>query len=191
MECEIGEPRHHWHRDHDRIIFSGAFRRLAVKTQVHPLSNNDHVHTRLSHSLEVASVGRSLGSRLGDWMMEQGLLGSHHNSSGIGVLVQSACLAHDIGNPPFGHNGEQSIRDFFISSPEHLTGLSVAEQNDLTGFEGNAQGFRVLSTLERHWFGGADVVTFSVRGQRARFSHIRQLHFDHPAQIPILRFMVI
>ena len=112
-----GDERSQWQRDHDRLIFSGAFRRLAVKTQVHPLSDNDHVHTRLSHSLEVASVGRSLGARLGQWMRHEGLLSEAHSASGLGALVQSACLAHDIGNPPFGHAGERAIRQFFESHP--------------------------------------------------------------------------
>ncbi|MDC3058093.1 HD domain-containing protein, partial [Litorivicinus sp.] len=113
------DERSQWQRDHDRLIFSGAFRRLAVKTQVHPLSDNDHVHTRLSHSLEVASVGRSLGIRLGNWMRGEGLLSDQHAASSVGALVQAACIAHDIGNPPFGHAGERSIRQFFESYPEY------------------------------------------------------------------------
>ena len=134
------DERSQWQRDHDRLIFSGAFRRLAVKTQVHSLSDNDHVHTRLSHSLEVASVGRSLGVRLGRWMQEQGLLSDQHSDLGIGALVQAACLAHDIGNPPFGHAGERAIRQFFESSPEYLDGLTPAERSDLLGFRGKRTG---------------------------------------------------
>lgn len=187
--------RHQWHRDQDRIIFSSAFRRLAVKTQVHPLSKNDHIRTRLSHSLEVASVGRSLGLRLGCWMMEQGLLGDHHTPSGIGVLVQSACLAHDIGNPPFGHNGERSIRDFFISSPHYLKGLSAAEKSDLTRFEGNAQGFRVLSALERHWFDGGMRLTAATLGtfikypytSDSTFAAIKTKHGINQAELSFMR----
>ena len=164
-----GDERSQWQRDHDRLIFSGAFRRLAVKTQVHSLSDNDHVHTRLSHSLEVASVGRSLGARLGHWMRDEGLLCETYSGSGVGALVQAACLAHDIGNPPFGHAGERAIRQFFEAHPEYLTGLSHAERSDLTGFEGNAQGFRLITCLERHWLDGGMRLTAATLGSFIKY----------------------
>ena len=99
------EPgRSHFHKDHDRIIFSSAFRRLGRKTQVHPMSLNDHIHTRLTHSIEVGSIGRSLGIRAGELIADQ--LPEGISADDIGTIIQSACLAHDIGNPPFGHAGE-------------------------------------------------------------------------------------
>jgi dGTPase len=99
-------------QDIDRITFSAAFRGLAHKTQVHPLSPNDHVHTRLTHSIEVASVGRSLGTAVGTEIAER--LNDPKISADIfGYVVQAACLAHDIGNPPFGHSGEYAIRSWF------------------------------------------------------------------------------
>jgi dGTPase len=97
-------------RDHDKIIFSGAFRRLARKTQVHPLASNDHIHNRLTHSLEVSCVGRTLGIRVGQALALRGLLPAGIEATNLGDIVQSACLAHDIGNPPFGHTGERAIR---------------------------------------------------------------------------------
>ncbi len=189
------DERSQWQRDHDRLIFSGAFRRLAVKTQVHSLSDNDHVHTRLSHSLEVASVGRSLGVRLGRWMQEQGLLSDQHSDLGIGALVQAACLAHDIGNPPFGHAGEQAIRQFFEFSPEYLDGLTRAERSDLLGFEGNAQGFRVISCLERHWFDGGMRLTAATLGTFLKypftadsvFGQTKGKHGVNQAELPLMR----
>ena len=100
-------------RDHDKIIFSGAFRRLARKTQVHPLATNDHVHNRLTHSLEVSCVGRTLGIRVGERLQQRQLLPDTVSATDFGDIVQSACLAHDIGNPPFGHTGERAIRAWF------------------------------------------------------------------------------
>jgi len=100
-----------FHKDHDRVIFSGAFRRLGKKTQVHPVSSNDHIHTRLTHSLEVGCVGRSLGMRVGE--MLRGQLPEWCQPADLGVIVQAACLAHDIGNPPYGHSGEDAIRHWF------------------------------------------------------------------------------
>jgi dGTPase len=190
-----GDERSQWQRDHDRLIFSGAFRRLAIKTQVHPLSDNDHVHTRLSHSLEVGSVGRSLGARLGHWMRDEGLLSDTHSGSGVGALVQAACLAHDIGNPPFGHAGERAIRQFFESHPEYLAGLSRVERADLTGFEGNAQGFRVITRLERHWFDGGMRLTAATLGTFVKypfaadsaFGQTQGKHGVNQAELPFMR----
>src|ERR1700756_2877135 len=110
-------------RDYDRIIFSSAFRRLQNKTQVFPLPGAVFVHNRLTHSLEVASVGRSLGKAVGD------ALAGRHTDLGEGFrefykyelpsVIAAACLAHDIGNPPFGHSGEDAIRNFFKGLPDH------------------------------------------------------------------------
>src|SRR5215471_8297326 len=103
------EGRSPFQQDIDRITFSAAFRRLAYKTQVHPLSPNDHVHSRLTHSIEVASVGRSLGTGVGAEIDKADGL----NQDMFGYVVQAACLAHDIGNPPFGHFGEKVIQSWF------------------------------------------------------------------------------
>lgn len=190
-----GHSRDQWQRDQDRIIFSGAFRRLAVKTQVHPLSDNDHVHTRLSHSLEVASVGRSLGTKLGTWLEHSGALPPDVSASALGALVQAACLAHDIGNPPFGHAGERAIRTYFREHPHWLSGLSAGERADLTGFEGNAQGFRVLTKLERHWFDGGMRLTAATLGAFVKYpfaaaSSLGQTKGKHGvncAELPLMR----
>ena len=99
-------------QDIDRIVFSSGFRRLAHKTQVHPLADNDHIHTRLTHSVEVASVGRSLGTIAGSEIAPR--LGEKEiTADAFGYIVQAARLAHDIGNPPFGHSGEASIGNYF------------------------------------------------------------------------------
>jgi dGTPase len=108
------EARSEFHKDYDRIVFSSAFRRLGRKTQVHPLSNNDHIHTRLTHSIEVGSVGRSLGLIVGEFLSENDELPSGISPQEIAAIVQAACLAHDIGNPPFGHAGEFAIRHWYL-----------------------------------------------------------------------------
>ncbi|HWV20646.1 MAG TPA: dNTP triphosphohydrolase [Devosia sp.] len=138
-------------QDHDRIIFSAPFRRLANKTQVQPLYEHDHVHHRLIHSIEVSSVGRSLAMRIGHWLVEQQLIkpGDEHSLANI---VQAASVAHDIGNPPFGHSGEDAMGAWFAELFAAGRGLAADVEADLqsefTAFEGNAQGFRILARLE-------------------------------------------
>lgn len=147
---ELG--RSPFHKDHDRIIFSGAFRRLGRKTQVHPVSSNDHIHTRLTHSLEVSCVGRSLGMRVGEMIRAD--LPDWCEPSDLGMVVQSACLAHDIGNPPFGHSGEDAMGSWFAEQFAAGKGLmaDVAPEfrHEFKAFEGNAQGFRILTRLEMY-----------------------------------------
>jgi dGTPase len=137
-------------QDYDRIIFSHPFRRLQDKTQVHPLPEHDFVHTRLTHSLEVSSVGRSLGRKVGDVVLQRHReLANNISMIDIGAIVAAASLAHDLGNPPFGHAGENAISDFFLEHPEgkHFRNRVSEEQwEDLTHFEGNAQGFRILNS---------------------------------------------
>lgn len=159
---EIG--RSHFHKDHDRIVFSSAFRRLGRKTQVHPFSLNDHIHTRLTHSMEVGSVGRSLGIRVGELIADE--LPPWVTPHDLGTIVQSACLAHDIGNPPFGHAGEYAVRDWFArhQDNERLASLTELERLDLQVFEGNAQGFRVVTRIENHLFDGGLRLTFPTLG---------------------------
>ncbi|MGB0733108.1 MAG: deoxyguanosinetriphosphate triphosphohydrolase [Pontibacterium sp.] len=161
--------RSHYHKDHDRIVFSSAFRRLGRKTQVHPLALNDHIHTRLTHSIEVGSIGRSLGIRVGEQI--EARLPSWVHAHDIGMIVQSACLAHDIGNPPFGHAGEYAIRDWFRTKApkEYLTSLSPIELSDLETFEGNAQGLRVVSCIENHLFDGGLRLTYPTLGAMLKY----------------------
>ncbi len=138
--------------DQDRILFSSSFRRLSKKTQVHPLNRNDHIHTRLTHSLEVACVGRTLGLNFGDFLQKRGELPENFTPRDIGDLVYASCLAHDIGNPPFGHAGESAIQDWFLN-PSHNTfvsSLSPVQRTDFEAFDGNAQGLRVVASLENN-----------------------------------------
>ncbi|MBT1704595.1 deoxyguanosinetriphosphate triphosphohydrolase [Chryseosolibacter indicus] len=143
------QSRSAFEQDFDRIIFSHPFRRLQDKTQVHPLPIHDFVHTRLTHSLEVSSVGRSLGRTVGEVILQRNsALREQFTSLDIGAIVASASLAHDLGNPPFGHAGENAISDFFIENAvgQQFKGLvDEAEWEDLMRFEGNAQGFRILN----------------------------------------------
>ena len=141
-----------FHIDYDRVVFSGAFRRLGRKTQVHPLAEHDLTHNRLTHSVEVASVGRSIGNRVGMMMQAGGFLPEGNTPSDIGAVVQVACLAHDLGNPPFGHTGEDALRDWF-RSPKNavfLQGLEEVERNDVQTYEGNAHSLRILASLEMY-----------------------------------------
>ncbi len=146
----IEHDRTSFQKDVDRIIFSSAFRRLQDKTQVFPLAQNDYVRTRLTHSLEVSSVGRSLGTLVGKHITT-GYNLTHVTAEDFGSIVAAACLAHDIGNPPFGHFGEEAIRAFFL---ERAIGKKICEKvtdkqrQDLQRFEGNAQGFRILTQLQ-------------------------------------------
>ena len=138
-------------RDIDRIIFSSSFRRLQDKTQVFPLARNDYVRTRLTHSMEVSSVGRSLGLLVGRELNNRYQL--NVDANGFSEIVGAACLAHDIGNPPFGHAGEDTIRHWFLDPQrgmKYLEGLKEEEAAEFVNFEGNAQGFRVLTRLQRH-----------------------------------------
>ena len=142
--------RGEFQRDYDRIVFSSAFRRLQNKTQVMPLPESDFVHTRLTHSLETSCVGRSLGRMVGKNIVERHPeLTQQKNISDndFGDAVAAACLAHDIGNPPFGHSGEDAISAYFQSSEAapFLRNLTEAEKVDLQRFEGNAAGFRILT----------------------------------------------
>ncbi len=145
----VDQSRSAFEQDYDRIIFSHPFRRLQDKTQVHPLPVEDFVHTRLTHSLEVSSVGRSLGKKVGEQILKRHAeLNKDFSLFDFGAIVAAASLAHDLGNPPFGHAGEEAISDFFIY---HEKGKSLkpfvteSEWADLTNFEGNAQGFRLLN----------------------------------------------
>lgn len=162
-------PRTEFTRDYDRIIFSSAFRRLQDKTQVFPLAKSDYVRTRLTHSLEVASVGRSLGMLAAEVIAEKQpefkTIAQPHD---VGTIVATACLAHDIGNPPFGHAGESAIQEWFESG-RAIDGLNGAEHQDLLKFEGNAQGFRTLCTLQQAPQRGGLQLTCAVLGTFTKY----------------------
>ncbi|BAO55089.1 dGTP triphosphohydrolase [Nonlabens marinus] len=135
--------------DYDRIIFSSQFRSLQDKTQVIPLSQTGFVHTRLTHSLEVSVVGRSLGRMAGQKILERhpDLVDLGYKHQDFGAIVAAAALSHDIGNPPFGHSGEKAIGSYFSSEKGNavMSSLSRKQQQDLLDFEGNANGYRLLN----------------------------------------------
>lgn len=150
LRTEQNETRLGFEVDYDRIIFSSAFRSLQDKTQVIPLSKTDFVHTRLTHSLEVSVVGRSLGRLAGQKILEKH---PHLNTihgyqmNDFGAIVAAAALAHDIGNPPFGHSGEKAIGEYFSTGngKRFKDELTPKEYQDLVMFEGNANGFKILT----------------------------------------------
>ncbi len=159
LRKEQDETRLGFEVDYDRIIFSSAFRSLQDKTQVIPLSKTDFVHTRLTHSLEVSVVGRSLGRIAGKKILEKH---PHLNEvhgyqfNDFGAIVAAASLAHDIGNPPFGHSGEKAIGEFFKAGNgiQYREMLSVKEYQDIIDFEGNANGFKLLTETREGVDGG-------------------------------------
>ncbi|TGV01920.1 deoxyguanosinetriphosphate triphosphohydrolase [Flavivirga rizhaonensis] len=147
---EQDETRLGFEVDYDRVIFSAEFRSLQDKTQVIPLSQTDFVHTRLTHSLEVSVVGRSLGRLVGKKLLEKHphLHSVHgYQANDFGAIVAAAALAHDIGNPPFGHSGEKAIGEFFKTGngKQFKDSLTDKEYQDLCDFEGNANGFKILT----------------------------------------------
>ncbi|MBD0831494.1 dGTP triphosphohydrolase [Aestuariibaculum sediminum] len=150
LRKEQDETRLGFEVDYDRIIFSSEFRSLQDKTQVIPLSDTDFVHTRLTHSLEVSVVGRSLGRLVGKKLLEKHphLKTVHgYQANDFGAIVAAAALAHDIGNPPFGHSGEKAIGEFFKTGKglQYKEQLTAKEYQDLCDFEGNANGFKILT----------------------------------------------
>lgn len=156
------DARSEFKRDYDRLIFSAPFRRMQNKTQVFPLPGSVFVHNRLTHSLEVASVGMSLGNDVA-----RSLIQRHPELAGtlfeeIGTIVSTACLAHDMGNPPFGHSGEQAIQAFFLDGAGQDIRRLVSEAmwQDLTHFEGNANAFRLLTHRFHGRRAGGFVMTY-------------------------------
>ncbi len=149
LRSEQDETRIGFEVDFDRIIFSAAFRSLQDKTQVIPLSKTDFVHTRLTHSLEVSVVGRSIGRRVGKALLEKHphLKELGYTFNDFGAIVAAASVTHDIGNPPFGHAGEKAIGEYFKTGDgaKFKTTLTAKEYQDLIDFEGNANGFKILT----------------------------------------------
>lgn len=141
------EERSEFQRDYDRIIFSPAFRRMQNKTQVFPLPGRIFVHNRLTHTLEVASVGRSLGNKIAEMLFREEYITDPILLNQVGAVVSAACLAHDMGNPPFGHSGEAAISTFFTNGSGKLlkNDMTEAQWRDFTHFDGNANAFRLLT----------------------------------------------
>lgn len=158
------DDRTEFQRDYDRLIFSSPFRRMQNKTQVFPLPGSVFVHNRLTHSLEVASVGRSLGSESASRLLKLHPELSDTHLAEIGSIVSAACLAHDMGNPPFGHSGERAIATFF--SEREGSGLkdllTPAQWNDIIHFEGNANAFRLLTHQFQGRRPGGFVMTYAM-----------------------------
>ena len=152
-------------QDFDRIVFSAPFRRLQDKTQVFPLSETDYVRTRLTHSMEASSIGRSLGTGAGAYICTAGGLDIY--PSDVGAIVAAAALAHDIGNPPFGHAGEEAVQYWFENSEIAAVcrkNMTEEEMRDIARYEGNAQGFRILAKLQNPNLKGGMQLTCATLG---------------------------
>ena len=175
---EVRHPERHddrseFKRDYDRLIFSAPFRRMQNKTQVFPLPGSIFVHNRLTHSLEVASVGMSLGNDVAR------VLKQHHPELAgtlfeeIGTIVSTACLAHDMGNPPFGHSGEKAIQAYFREGGGQALQERISNEfwNDLTHFEGNANTFRLLTHRFHGRREGGFVMTYSTLASIVKYPH--------------------
>lgn len=160
---ERHDERSEFKRDYDRLIFSAPFRRMQNKTQVFPLPGSIFVHNRLTHSLEVASVGMSLGNDVARMLTERQPELRETLISEIGTIVSTACLAHDMGNPPFGHSGEKAIQTFFTEGKGSFLKDIVSERlwNDITHFEGNANAFRLLAHRFKGRRDGGFVMTYT------------------------------
>ena len=165
LKQKLQDGRSEFQKDFDRIVFSPAFRRLQDKTQVFPLPESDFVHTRLTHSLEVSCVGRSLGNLVGETVLKRNpALNSELTKFHFGEIVAAACLAHDIGNPPFGHSGEDAIAEYFRSGNGQKFKSKIKDEKkwtDLVKYEGNAQGFRIITKLQNPKVKGGLNLTYS------------------------------
>lgn len=167
------DDRSEFQRDFDRLIFSAPFRRLQNKTQVFPLPGSIFVHNRLTHSLEVSCVGRSLGDSISNRLLTKHSELAESHVSEIGAIVSAACLAHDLGNPPFGHSGEKAISTYF-SEGKGLSlkpQLSPMEWDDLTHFEGNANAFRLLTHQFLGRRKGGFVMTYSTLASIVKYPY--------------------
>ena len=166
--------RSDFQRDYDRLVFSSPFRRLQNKTQVFPLPGSVFVHNRLTHSMEVACVGRSLANEVGAMLREKYADQPWcHKLDAIDEIVAAACLAHDLGNPPFGHSGEKAISTFFTEGAgRHLQSqLSPEQWSDLAQFEGNANAFRVLTHQFKGRRPGGFAMTYSTLASIVKYPY--------------------
>ncbi len=175
------DDRSEFKRDSDRLIYSAPFRRLQNKTQVFPLPGSVFVHNRLTHSLEVASLGKSLGDDVARQLVKK-----HPELSGtlfeeIGTIVQTACYAHDMGNPPFGHSGEKAIQAFFTEGPGRDIQAKVSPRfwSDITHFEGNANAFRLLTHKFLGRREGGFVMTYSTLASIVKYPFSSALAGSH------------
>ena len=170
---ERHDDRSEFKRDYDRLIFSAPFRRLLNKTQVFPLPGSVFVHNRLTHSLEVASVGMSLGNDVARALVKRHPELANTLFEEIGTIVSAACLAHDMGNPPFGHSGEKAIQTFFSEG----AGLTLKDKlspkfwTDLTHFEGNANAFRLLTHRFNGRRAGGFVMTYTMLSSIVKYPY--------------------
>ena len=160
---ERHENRSEFQRDYDRLVFSAPFRRLQNKTQVFPLPGSIFVHNRLTHSLEVSCVGRSLGNDVAKGILAKEPDLQQSFLPEIGSIVSAACLAHDLGNPPFGHSGERAISTFFSEGKGLILKgeLTETQWEDFIHFEGNANAFRLLTHQFEGRRPGGFVLTYS------------------------------
>lgn len=178
---ERHDDRSEFKRDYDRLIFSAPFRRMQNKTQVFPLPGSIFVHNRLTHSLEVASVGMSLGNDVAAAIMEKRPELKDTLFTQIGTIVSTACLAHDMGNPPFGHSGEKAIQTFFTEGKGAFLKNEVSEGtwNDITHFEGNANAFRLLAHRFKGRRDGGFVMTYSTLASIVKYPFESALAGSH------------
>ncbi|NOQ25017.1 MAG: deoxyguanosinetriphosphate triphosphohydrolase [Bacteroidales bacterium] len=167
------EIRSQFQRDYDRIIFSSPFRRLQNKTQVFPLPGSVFVHNRLTHSLEVASVGRSLANLVAQQLKQRSDIKNKEILNELGSIVSSACLAHDMGNPPFGHAGEEAISRYFTEGKgtKFKNAVSPDEWKDLTHFEGNANALRLLTHQFMGRRNGGFALTYSTLASLIKYPY--------------------
>jgi len=176
------DNRSEFQRDYDRLIFSAPFRRLQNKTQVFPLPGSIFVHNRLTHSLEVSCVGRSLGNNIASLLLKKHPELEDTHISEIGAIVSAACLAHDLGNPPFGHSGERAISTYFSEGKgkELKNQLSSMEWDDIIHFEGNANAFRLLTHQFLGRRKGGFVMTYSTLASIVKYPYSSQLAKGKP-----------
>lgn len=179
--AERHDDRSEFKRDYDRLIFSSAFRRLQNKTQVFPLPGSIFVHNRLTHSLEVASVGMSIGNDFSRHVIQKWPELKDTLVEEIGTIVSAACLAHDLGNPPFGHSGEKAIQTFFSEGPGQKIKSMVSSEfwDDITHFEGNANAFRILTHRFKGRRQGGFVMTYSMLASIVKYPFASCLAGDH------------
>lgn len=179
--AERHDDRSEFKRDYDRLIFSSAFRRLQNKTQVFPLPGSIFVHNRLTHSLEVASVGMSIGNDISRSVIQKRPELKDTLVEEIGTIVSAACLAHDLGNPPFGHSGEKAIQTFFSEGPGQKIKSMVSSEfwDDITHFEGNANAFRILTHRFKGRRQGGFVMTYSMLASIVKYPFASCLAGNH------------
>ena len=170
---ERHDDRSEFKRDYDRLIFSAPFRRLQNKTQVFPLPGSIFVHNRLTHSLEVASVGMSLGNDVVRRLTERHPELRDTLFEEVGTIVAAACLAHDMGNPPFGHSGEKAIQTFFAEGPgrELQSQIDFRFWSDITHFDGNAYAFRLLTHRFKGRRAGGFVMTYATLASIVKYPY--------------------